>query len=105
MYHSHSFDAQATRTPESVERFLTADQLKLYKLIWERFIASQMLPAVYDVTQVEVESSRYLLRASGRVLRSAGFLAVYREITDEETSSRTISSIRPLNSDCIAIAA
>ncbi|MBV8201985.1 MAG: type I DNA topoisomerase [Acidobacteria bacterium] len=72
--------------PEAVKDFLKADEWKLYKLIWERFIASQMLPALFDVTQVDVENGRYVLRASGRVLKRPGFLAVYRETTDEETA-------------------
>jgi DNA topoisomerase-1 len=72
--------------PDAVKEFLNADEHKLYKLIWDRFIASQMLPAVFDVTQVEVENGRYLLRAAGRVLKSAGFLAVYREAPDEEAA-------------------
>ena len=63
--------------PDAVARYLEADELKLYRLIWEKFIASQMLPAVFDVTQVDVASGRYLLRATGRVLKSPGFLAVY----------------------------
>jgi len=72
--------------PEAVKDFLKADEWKLYKLIWERFIASQMLPALFDVTQVDVENGRYVLRASGRVLKRPGFLAVYRETPDEETA-------------------
>ena len=63
--------------PDAVARYLEADELKLYRLIWDKFIASQMLPAVYDVTQVDVASGPYLLRATGRVLKSPGFLAVY----------------------------
>ena len=73
--------------PEAAKDFLKADEWKLYKLIWERFIASQMLPALFDVTQVDVESGRYTLRASGRVLKRPGFLAVYRETPDDETGA------------------
>ncbi|HEY0781200.1 MAG TPA: type I DNA topoisomerase [Thermoanaerobaculia bacterium] len=75
--------------PDAVKDFLKADEWKLYKLIWDRFIASQMRPAVFDVTQADVAESatdRYVLRASGRVLRQPGFLAVYREAPDEDAA-------------------
>jgi DNA topoisomerase-1 len=81
--------------PEAVEDFLKADEWKLYKLIWERFIASQMLPALFDVTQVDVESGRTILRASGRVLKRPGFLAIYRETPDEETAGAAAPAMEP----------
>jgi DNA topoisomerase-1 len=70
--------------PDAVRAYLQEDEWKLYKLIWDRFIASQMLPAVFDITQVDVENGAYVLRASGKVLKSPGFLAVYRETPDED---------------------
>ncbi len=70
--------------PDAVRDFLKDEEHKLYKLIWDRFIASQMLPAIFDVTQVDVENGRYVLRAAGKVLKRAGFLAVYRETPDED---------------------
>ena len=70
--------------PESVEAFLDRDQQKLYDLIWKRFVASQMNPAVYDQTSFDVEAGRFLLRATGQVLRLPGFMAVYLEGEDEE---------------------
>ncbi len=73
--------------PDAVKDWLKPDELKLYKLIWERFVASQMLPALYDVTQVDVENGRHTLRASGRVLKREGFLAVYRETPDEDAAA------------------
>ncbi len=69
--------------PDALKDSLKADEWKLYKLIWDRFVASQMNPAVFDVTQVDVVSGRYTLRVSGRVLKSPGFLAVYRETPEE----------------------
>jgi DNA topoisomerase-1 len=68
--------------PESVRKHLKDDQFKLYKLIWDRFLASQMTPAVYDQTSVEIEAqaadaTRYGLRASGRILKFSGWLEVY----------------------------
>ena len=74
--------------PEAVRDFLKPDEWKLYKLIWDRFVASQMQPAVFDVTQVDVENGPYVLRATGRVLREPGFLAVYREAAEEDAPRR-----------------
>src|ERR1700712_2828281 len=70
--------------PDSVRDFLKDEEFKLYKLIWDRFVASQMLPAIFDVTQVDIENGRYVLRAAGKVLKRPGFLAVYREAPDED---------------------
>jgi DNA topoisomerase I len=69
-------------TPESVRRHLKDDQFKLYKLIWDRFLASQMTPAVYDQTSVDIEAvakdaTVYGLRASGRTLKFSGWLEAY----------------------------
>jgi DNA topoisomerase-1 len=72
--------------PDAVRDFLKEDEWKLYKLIWDRFIASQMEPAIFDVTQADIENGRYVLRASGKVLRRPGFLAVYRETPDEDAA-------------------
>ncbi|MGB9791404.1 MAG: type I DNA topoisomerase [Thermacetogeniaceae bacterium] len=74
------------RHPESVRPFLTKDQYRLYKLIWERFIASQMSSAIYDATTVDIEAGHYIFRASGSVLCFPGFLKVYTE-TEEEGDS------------------
>jgi DNA topoisomerase-1 len=73
--------------PEKVAQYLKPEDLKLYRLIWDRFVASQMNPAVFDVTQVDVENGRYLLRAQGRVIKSPGFLAVYQEAKDEDAAA------------------
>src|SRR5436305_13826993 len=75
--------------PDAVRDFLKEDDWKLYKLIWDRFVASQMQPAVFDVTQVDVDNGPYTLRASGKVLKRAGFLAVYRETPDEDAAAAT----------------
>jgi len=71
------------RDPASLQEFLTKDQLALYTLIWNRFVASQMPPAIYDVTTVEVQGGRFTLRASGRIQRFAGFMQIYVEGKDE----------------------
>ncbi|MFC2026132.1 type I DNA topoisomerase [Chloroflexota bacterium] len=69
------------RQPDSMKAFLTKDQHRMYRLIWQRFVASQMTPAVYDTVAVDVlgETSKhnYLLRASGSLIRFQGFLIVY----------------------------
>ena len=72
-----------TRTPEAMKKFLDADELKLYKLIWQRFVASQMNPAVFDQTTIDIESGDYLFRATGSVQKFDGFLKVYEEGKDE----------------------
>jgi DNA topoisomerase-1 len=72
------------RRPDDVKQFLSEDELKLYRLIWTRFVASQMNPAVYDQTTVEISAKDYLFRASGRVMKFDGFLAVYEESKDED---------------------
>src|SRR5438552_15315774 len=65
------------RTPESVRQHLTPDQYKLYDLVWRRFVASRMAPAVYDQTQVEIEGGDYVFRANGSVLAFDGFYKVW----------------------------
>lgn len=77
------------RVPSSLESVLTRDQIKLYKLIWERFIASQMENAVYDTLRIEVRAGinnplPYLFRVSGSVVKFQGFLAIYEETRDED---------------------
>ena len=77
------------RTPESLEKFLAEDELKLYRLIWMRFVASQMTPAVFDQTTIDIDANgksgaSYLFRATGSVLRFDGFLKVYEEGKDQK---------------------
>ncbi len=76
------------RDPASVRRYLTRDQLALYTLIWNRFVASQMPPAVYDVTTVDIRAGRFTLRASGRVLKFPGFTRLYIEGEDEAPKTK-----------------
>ncbi len=78
----------STCRPRQLAPYLEADELKLYRLIWERFVASQMLPAVFDVTQVDIANGIYTLRAAGKVMKSAGFLAVYQEAKEEAAERR-----------------
>ena len=71
-------------TPESIQRHLSADEFKLYKLIWQRFVASQMNPAIFDQTTIDIAAGDYLLRATGSVEKFNGFRAVYEEGKDEK---------------------
>mgnify|MGYP005840035221 CR=1 FL=1 len=92
------------RTPESVKPYLDRDQYRLYELIWKRFVASQMAPAILDTMTVEIvavpqalladgeipaealENPRYLFRATGSAIRFPGFLVVYEEAREEDAA-------------------
>ncbi len=87
----------AMRTPDLLKGILSRDQLRLYRLLWERFIASQMSVAIMDTLTVDVLAEEYLFRANASTVRFPGFLAVYEEgkdeadQADEEQSSLTLS--------------
>jgi DNA topoisomerase-1 len=82
--------------PDAVRRYLTADQFYLYRLIWNRFVASQMSPAIFDDTAVEITAGDYLFRAKGSVPRFAGWLAVYGVGTGEaDENERLEQPARP----------
>jgi len=87
------------RLPAQMKAHLTRDQYRLYKLIWQRFVASQMESAVFDTVVVEVgaqtEQHAYLLRASGSTLRFAGFLSVYEVTPDENQNNEKNITIPP----------
>jgi len=75
-------------TPEMVEKYLAEDEMKLYRLIWNRFVACQMLPALYDQTTIDVSAKGsdgvdYTFRATGSILKFEGFLKVYQESKDQ----------------------
>ena len=71
------------RTPESVKPFLSADQFKLYQMIWQRTVACQMAPAKFDQTTVDIAVGEGIFRVTGQVQTFAGFLSVYEESTDD----------------------
>jgi DNA topoisomerase-1 len=79
------------RHPDAIKEFLNRDQLRLYQLVWQRFVASQMEVAVFDTLSVEVTAKssqhEYLLRASGSTVKFPGFLVVYEEAKDEDQVS------------------
>jgi DNA topoisomerase I len=76
-----------SRAPETIAKFLSADQLKLYTLVWRRFTASQMRPQEVDVTSVDAACDKAIFRASGRVIVFDGFTRLY-ETTESETDKR-----------------
>jgi DNA topoisomerase-1 len=96
---------QAAREPKPISEFLTRDQLKLYTLIWQRFLASQMTAAIYDTMSVEIEAQNgatYLFRVAGSTLKFAGFLVLYEEARDEDTAPEDEAEARnipPLSVD------
>ncbi|MDD5196093.1 MAG: type I DNA topoisomerase [Candidatus Omnitrophica bacterium] len=77
-----------SRHPDSLKTFLTPDQQKLYELIYNRFVASQMKPAVYAVTSVIIEAGRYQFNASGSTLTFSGFMAAYNRNGEDEESEK-----------------
>jgi DNA topoisomerase-1 len=73
-----------TRRPEHIRKFLKEDQFKLYELIWQRFMASQMTPAVFDTTTIDFEFDRFLFRATGSVMKFDGYQKLYKESREAE---------------------
>jgi DNA topoisomerase-1 len=86
----------ATRNPDSIKKYLSPDEFKLYKLIWQRFVASQMTPAVFDQTTINISAGDYLLRATGSVEKFNGFRAVYEESKDEKAEMEEDEELKPL---------
>nr|MBA3895092.1 type I DNA topoisomerase [Gemmatimonadales bacterium] len=83
------------RHPEQVQRHLEPDQFRLYQLIWQRFVASQMTPAQYDMTVVEFDLGRYLFRATGSVMIFDGFHVLYTEGREKE-EGRQVEDLPPI---------
>ncbi len=80
------------RRPEDVKPYLTRDQYRLYKLIWERFVASQMSPAVFDTVTVDIEAEGLVFRATGSTLKFPGFMTVYIEGRDDDKARSQLSA-------------
>ncbi|GAB1422115.1 type I DNA topoisomerase [Anaerolineales bacterium] len=89
------------RDPASIKKYLSQDQYRLYKLIWERFVSSQMSNAIYDTIRIDVKAGLnekdmpYLLRATGSQIQFAGFLAVYEEANDDDSSENDQGKLFP----------
>jgi DNA topoisomerase-1 len=83
------------RRPEDVKKFLKKDELALYELIWKRFVASQMAPAVFQLTTVDVAAGEYLFRATASVLSFPGFTTLYQEVREEEDKEEKLPPLQP----------
>ncbi len=77
--------SEVVRTPDSLANYLNKDELRLYRLIWQRFVASQMTAAIFDQTTIDIAAGRLLFRATGSVQKFDGFLKLYQEGRDEKT--------------------
>ncbi len=82
----------ASRTPEDVRPFLSDDLFKLYQLIWQRFVASQMVPAVFDQTTIDIAAGDYTFRATGSVQKFDGYLAVYQVAAEDDEDAEADAS-------------
>ncbi len=78
-----------SRTPESIKNSLNKNQYKLYKLIWERFVASQMTPAIFDTLSVTINCEKYIFKSSGSKLRFDGFLKVYGNVKKKDKNNNS----------------
>jgi len=87
--------------PEKVKDFLTREEYSLYKLIWDRFVGSQMKPALFDVTDADIQVGNLTVRASGEVQKFAGFLAIFQdapsEDDEEDEEKKNEKALPPLN--------
>ena len=81
--------------PERIRKYLTGDLYKLYRLIWQRFVASQMMPAVYDTTTIDFDIDKYLFRATGSVMVFDGFHVLYSD-TKEAGEEQTFEDLAPV---------
>lgn len=90
--HEAIHPTDVNRTPQSVKQYLTADQYKLYELIWLRFVASQMADAVFNTVSVDINAGtkeNCVLRAGGRTVKFLGYLSVYKDEVEEEESEES----------------
>ena len=72
--------------PNAIKESLEKDMFRLYQLIWSRFVSCQMVPAVLDTTQFDIQSGKFLFRSNGSILKFAGFMKVYVESQDDDKS-------------------
>lgn len=79
------------REPEQVKDSLDKDQFRLYKLIWERFVASQMQAALFDTVTADIEANGYIFKAYGSIMKFAGFMSIYIEGSDEKDEEAEIT--------------
>jgi DNA topoisomerase-1 len=90
------------RSPQNIKTFLSRDQLRLYRLIWNRFVASQMKPAIYDTVQADISAGKasvppsdrpYSFRATGSTLRFAGFLVLRKDLKDSKGDDKDSNGV------------
>lgn len=84
-----------SRTPDKLAPYLTKDQLNLYTLIWKRFVACQMTPAIFDQTIVTITAKNYEFRATGSVMKFPGFTVLYEETSEDKTDSSNGEALLP----------
>ncbi len=82
--------------PDSVKDYLSDDEYQLYKLIWQRFVASQMMPVVYDQTSLDIKAGRGVFRATGSIVKFPGFSAAYLEGKEEEEEEKEKEEMKKL---------
>jgi DNA topoisomerase-1 len=87
--------SDVTRKPDAMKKVLSPDQFKLYQLIWQRFVGSQMAPVVYDTTTIDFEIGQYLFRATGSVVLFNGYHAVFHEGHEAEEGT-TLDDLKPV---------
>jgi DNA topoisomerase-1 len=83
------------RTPESVQQYLSRDEFRLYSLIWRRFVASQMNPAIFNQTDIDIKAGRCMFKAVGSVPVFDGFLTLYQESKDESAEEEDAAGVLP----------
>jgi DNA topoisomerase-1 len=81
--------------PQDIKDYLSADEFKLYQLIWNRFVASQMNPAIFDQTTIDISGANCILRAQGQILKFPGFTIVYTEGKDEKEEENGADKLLP----------
>ena len=87
---------EVARTPDSLAKYLKPDELKLYRLIWQRSVASQMTAAIFDQTTIDIQAGRFIFRATGSVQKFDGFLKIYQEGRDEKEDDDEAERTLPL---------
>lgn len=87
-------------SPEAIEKFLTKEQFMLYQLIWKRFVASQMMPAVYDTVSADISADQgIIMRATGSTIKFQGYLVLYQEKNDDDEGDEESKILPPLSAN------
>lgn len=92
--------ASLMHPPEAIEKYLTREQFLLYQLIWRRFVASQMMPAVYDTVSSDISGGKgIIVRATGSTIKFPGYLTLYQEKTDDDDGDEDGKMLPPLEAN------